>query len=147
MKLFEISAMTFYHGSSDKLPVGTILKGRGDEYSAEWGNSGFYKILEYYRPSNMLAHSEAVFMTDNDDDLDSAGGGTDWVFTLRPLGRVERHDMNWGSEISMILDETNDLDDYRFEEMANNYWSGKPSYDPLWEYLTPSASIIAVEEF
>jgi len=68
MKLFEISRHTYYHGASQYLPVGTILRGRGDDYADEWGDDKFYQILEYYRPKNMLAHKESVFMTDNDID-------------------------------------------------------------------------------
>lgn len=95
----------------------------------------------------MLAHNESVFMTDNDEDLDAAGGGTDWVFTLLPASRIERHDMSWGSEISMIPMIPMIFSDPRFIESATNYWNGTPSYDPLWEYLTPSAKILTVEEF
>ena len=101
MRIDEIT-QTYYHGSSNYLPVGTILNAR-DEYESDWQHTDFYSILEKYRPSDQLSHKQSVFMCDNSDDLDSAGGGTEWVFTLEPLGPVQRHDMNWSSEISCLV--------------------------------------------
>ncbi len=128
------------------LDAGTRLYPRGDAYHADWKDTGFYGALEKYRPSNMLAHKEAVFLCDNDEDLDAAGGGTDWVFTCQPDKRIERHDMNWGSEVSCLLD-SYPIDSPEIAQAARNYWDGTPSEDPLWEYLTPSALILCVEEF
>ena len=141
----------FYHGSCNYLPIGTILKPRHD-YEHDWGGTDFYKILEKYRPKNMLAHKESIFMVDNDLDLDMAGGCTDWIFIIKPLtNRIERHDMNWSSEISGIAATYHDSLE-REEQLKNaalNYWGGVPynKGESLWEYLTPSAEIIKVEEF
>jgi len=76
--------------------------------------------------------------------LDSAGGGTEYVFHVRPEHKIQRHDMNWGSRISALVGNGNTI---LIKEAAENYWKGVPSIDPLWEYLTPSAIIIDVEEF
>lgn len=138
----------FFHGSTVFLPIGTILRGRGDAYKAEWGHNSFYQILERYRPPNQIPHLEAVFMCDNDNDLDCAGGGTDWVFTLETLtSQVSKHDMNWSSAIS--AGQSCDAPERLLAEYARNYWAGTPhpSDESLWEYLTPAARIIAVEQF
>lgn len=136
----------FYHGSYDELPVGTILKPRGDAYEADWNNTDFYEILEKYRPPGMLSHKNAVFMCDNPDDVDMAGGATDWLFTVEPLGPVQRHDLNWGSEISCLISDGGSEDELK--EAALNYWNGVPHHDEnVWEYLTTSAKILAVEEY
>ena len=155
--IVEVRTEKYYHGSNDKLPVGTILNGRGAEYEAHWMGSGFYEILEKYRPPNMLSHKDAVFMCDNPDDIDVAGGGTEWLFTLLPLGKVERHDLNWSSEIdglvSMTDDDEDDFDtlednEKRIREAAVNYWNGVPHHsESVWEYLTPSAKILKVEKY
>lgn len=137
--------MTYYHGSHIKLPPGFILTGRGSDYEISWSNTDFYQILEKYRPEDKIAHKEAVFMCGNDDDIDCAGGGTEWVFTLRADGPVEKHDINWTSSISCALSENAEEKDIR--ELAYNYWSGVPSEDPLWEHLTRQATIISCEEF
>ncbi len=137
----------FYHGSTDELPIGTILKPRTD-YEKNWENTDFYWILENFRPEGMLAHKDSVFMCDNPDDVDAAGGGTEYLFEVQPLGIVEKHDLNWSSEISMLVSEGADELDSRVEDAAYNYWHGVPHPDEtLWEYLTPAAKIISVEEY
>lgn len=136
----------YYHGSMKYLPVGTILKPR-DDYENDWMNTDFYKPLESYRPKDMLSHNESVFMVDNDVDLDCCGGGTDWVFILQPLGIVQRHDMNWSSEISMLVGDGEDISE-KVRAAAENYWNGVPHYnESVWEYLTPAAKVINVEEY
>ena len=147
MRIYEITSKIYYHGSSIYLPVGTILKARA-EYESDWEHTDFYNVLEQYRPSNQLSHKQSVFMCDNSDDLDSAGGGTEWVFTLKPLGPVQRHDMNWSSEISCLIGDGYAQDSLEVKEAAQKYWAGKPHFnESLWEYLTPSARIIEVEPF
>lgn len=147
MRINEITNKIYFHGSSDHLPVGTILKAR-DAYESDWGHTDFYRILELYRPAGQLSHKQSVFMCDNPDDIDSAGGGTDWMFTLIPLGPVQKHDMNWSSEISCLLSDGYKLDSDEIKDAAQKYWAGSPHYnESLWEYLTPSAKIITVEPF
>lgn len=137
----------FYHGSMNELPVGTVLTPR-DDYENDWSNTSFYSALEHYRPNNMLAHKQSVFMCDNPDDIDLAGGGTEWVFTVIPQGLVQRHDLNWGSEISMLVDDGHSIDSPEIKRAAENYWAGVPhENESVWEYLTPAAKIIAVEPY
>ena len=83
MQIYEITQPYYYHGSNIFLPVGTILKPR-DDYENDWIDTDFYIPLERWRPKNMLAHRESVFMTDNPDDVDLAGGGTEWLMTVKP---------------------------------------------------------------
>jgi hypothetical protein len=137
----------FYHGSMDELPVGTVLTPR-DNYKDNWGSTDFYAALEHYRPAHMLGHAQAVFMCSDPDDVDLAGGGTDWLFTVVPLGKVEKHDLNWGSEISMLISDGHAIDSAEVKHAAENYWAGTPHTDEqVWEYLAPRAKIIAVEEY
>jgi hypothetical protein len=148
MRLSEISQIKFYHGSMTELDVGTVLKARGDQYHSEWSQTDFYAPLEQYRPTNMLSHSQSIFMCDNEDDVDTAGGGTDWLFTVVPMGKVQKHDMNWSSEISMLVSDGYDIDSDEIQNAANNYWAGVPHHnESLWEYLTPAAKVIHVEEY
>ncbi len=145
----NLENMQYLHGSTERLEVGTILVPSAN-YEKNWGENGFYKALEHYRPSNMLAHAQSVFMVDNDDDIDCAGGGTKWVFVVKPLSKVTRHDMNWSGEISLLLDE-NDMDDEieeKIKQVVTNYWNGvEHPGESLWEYLTPKAEILSVEKF
>jgi hypothetical protein len=145
--LNENKGQTYYHGSDKELPVGTVLTGRQDEYESAWGHQDWYKILEAHRPPHMLSHKESVFMCDNPDDLDAAGGGTEYMFELQPIGRVEKHDMNWTNEISMLVEDPVENEE-KIIEAANNYWNGIPHVnESLWEYLTPSAKILKVEPY
>jgi hypothetical protein len=137
----------YYHGSMEHLPVGTILRPNPD-YEKEWQSTDFYNALEFHRPPGMMAHKDSVFMCDNPDDVDAAGGGTEWLFTVKPLGPIQRHDLNWSSEISMLWDEDHDFDSAEVEQAADNYWAGIPHpNEQVWEYLTPSAEIIAAEPY
>jgi len=148
MKILEVVGnKTFYHGSMTKLPVGTILTPRND-YVTNWGNTDFYSVLEKYRPKDMLGHHQGVFMVADEDDVDLAGGGTDWLFVVEPQGKIQRHDVNWSSEISALVSDGYKLDSPEIIDAANNYWSGVPHpNESVWEYLTPSAKILSVEEY
>lgn len=150
MRIVEIlteSVKHYYHGSMKELPVGTVLTPR-DDYENDWSGTDFYAPLEKYRPANMLSHRQSVFMCDNDEDVDLAGGGTEWLFVVEPQGPVQRHDLNWGSEISMLVGDGYGIDSPEIARAAKNYWAGVPHTDEsVWEYLTPAAKIIAVEEY
>lgn len=153
-ELFETTAIIiseslqpFYHGSNDELPVGTVLTPR-DNYEDNWSGTDFYAALEKYRPANMLGHKDAVFMCDNPDDVDAAGGGTDWLFTVVPQGPIQKHDLNWGSEVSMLIGDGHSIDSPEVKQAAENYWAGVPHYnESVWEYLTTAAKIIDVEPY
>jgi hypothetical protein len=146
-KYLENKQALFFHGSMDKLPVGTILTPRND-YEENWGNTDFYAALEKHRPFTMLSHKQSVFMCDNPDDVDLAGGGTEWLFTVEPLGIVQKHDLNWGSEVSFLISDGHQIDSPEVKEASLNYWNGIPYHDEnIWEYLTPKAKILKVEEY
>ena len=135
----------YYHGSYDKLDVGTVLTPGGDDYESSWGGTNFYGPLEKFRPPEKLAHKEGVFMVGSDDDVDVAGGATDYVYTVEPIGEVQKHDLNWGSEISMLIDDGHTLNDPEVKEAAENYWNGVPHHnEQVWEYLSPRAKIVGV---
>lgn len=137
----------YYHGSSDPLPVGTILTPR-DDYEERWGRTDFYKPLELYRPKNMLSHRQSVFMCDNEDDVSIAGGYTDYLLTVEPVGPVQRHDLNWSSEISALIGDGHDIRSPKVKEAADKYWQGIPfPNEQVWEYLTPRARVVKVEEY
>lgn len=148
--LLEAKSEIFFHGSDNFLPVDTILSPNEIDYHNKWKSLDSYIILEKYRPKNKLPHNKSVFMVKNDSLIDAAGGGNEYVFTVIPLGRVERHDMAWGTKISMLLSEGVKEDDWQIKQCAENYWDGTPYFDKsmsLWEYLTDKAKIIKVEEY
>jgi hypothetical protein len=141
--MLESGNHRYFHGSGIWLPIGTILRPSPD-YEKNWGPTELYPILERYRPATYRRQADSVFMC-SDEDLDAAGGGTNWVFVVRPLGPVTRHDLNWGSRICCGISDGEK--EPTLLQFARNYWAGTPSYDPLWEYLTPSAEVLSVQPF
>lgn len=138
----------FYHGSYDAIDDGTVLKGRGDAYEADWKHTDFYPVLERYRPETFVPHRDAVFLVDDIDDIDNAGGATEWVIEVIPAGEVTRHDMNWSSEISCLLSDGHDAASPKVAEAAGNYWRGVEHPDgALWEYLAREAMVVTSYEF
>ena len=138
--------MNFFHGSSTPLPPGTILRNLPG-YEERWGHNDFYKILEQYRPQDKLPHKEAVFLCENDDDLDAVGAGTEFVLEVLPMGPVSRHDLNWGSEIDVLRSNGVPADDPQIALAAENYWNGVPHHDPVWEVLTAEGRVMSCEPF
>jgi len=135
----------FYHGSYDELPVGTVLTPRGNDYESEWGGTSFYGALEKHRPPEKLAHKEGVFMVGTEEDIDLAGGATDYIYIVKPIGQVQRHDINWGSQISMLISDGAGLNDPEVKQAADNYWNGVPfEGDNVWEYIASRAKIVGV---
>ena len=135
----------FYHGSHDQFEVGEILTPGEDEYEEGMENVEWYHVLHQHRPMESRQHSWSVFMTGNEDDIDVAGGSTDYVYEVEPIGDVERHDINWASEISYLLDAGHDHNSAEIAEAAANYWAGKPHHnEQVWEYLAPKARIVSV---
>ena len=134
----------YYHGSSKPFTPGFVLLPQGN---TPLSKENYSVLLEKYRPSDMLSHYNSVFMTDNMDDLDNVGASIDYVLKVYPLGNVERHDMNWSSELICLLDEKHP-NQKEIEKVIKNYWDGIPHYDEnLWEYLTPSAKVISCEKY
>jgi hypothetical protein len=135
----------YYHGSHDQFEVGEILTPGEDEYEEGMENVEWYHVLHQHRPMESRQHSWSVFMVADEDDIDVAGGATDYVYEVEPVGDVERHDINWASEISYLLDAGHDHDSAEIAEAAANYWAGKPHHnEQVWEYLAPKARIVGV---
>jgi len=150
MKIYRISkSIKYYHGSYNPLPIKTILSSKNGNFMDSFNDDSHIK-LEQFKPNNYLSRNNAVYMTDNPDDIDIAGGSTEFIYIVQPLGKIEKHDLNWMSEIDLIISEAiennQQEDDETIEKVKNaaiNYWNGTPHYnESLWEYLTPSAIII-----
>ena len=135
----------YYHGSSYHLPVGTILHPQ-DDHEERWSLEHFYHPLERYRPYGLLSHRDSVFMCDKVDDVELAKDYVDYIFVVKPLGRVERHDLMFGRDICSLISSGFSIDDDLVKDLAHRYWNGEchPKHN-VWEYLTTSAEIIKVK--
>ena len=152
MRIYRIAqSNTYYHGSYDDLPIGTVLtpeKGNFmGTFSQEEMDSHFK--LELFRPDGYLSRDSGVYMCDNIDDIDNAGGANDHIYIVEPLGKVDKHDLNWMSEIDLIMSDAFENGEQESDETlqkvysaALNYWNGVPHYnESVWEYITPFARI------
>lgn len=136
----------YWHASFDELPVGTTLAPRPD-YERRWSDHHVGRILEDLRPTDSLAHCEAVFMCDDPQDCDNAGAHCEWLFAVEPAGLVQRHDMHWATEIDRLVSNGLPINDPKIVELAQRYWSGQGSQHPVWEYLARTAIIRSVEPY
>ena len=149
--------MNHYHGSYEKLPVGTVLRGRGEEYQSQWYD-GFYTLVNSLKPEGKIAQHEAVFMTgvsalrpksEQDEaiqDIDNCGGACDYASRVLPLGKVEAHDMTWLTQAQELFDFDSGMTE-KMKNLIHRYWSGEMSADPLIEYLTTSSEVLESDTF
>jgi len=136
----------YWHSSFVRLDEGTVLSPRPG-YDARWTGPSAGRILEDLRPTQSLAHRDAVFMCRDPQECDDCGAHTEWLFEVVPSARVERHDLAWASDIDVMLSEGVPPDDLRIVDLARRYWSGQASDHPTWEYLSPQATIVHVERY
>lgn len=88
-------------------------------------------------------------MVADPDDIDLAGGATDFVFELEVDSEaVSRHDLNWSSEISMLISDGHAIDSPEVASAAQAYWSGTPHYnESVWEFMAKAARIVRCEPY
>jgi hypothetical protein len=147
IKTFENFKMkAFFHGSAKFIKNNTILKPHVDSYVKQVDNDFLEKLMEKYRPEDKISRYDAVFMVDNIDLIDDAGGSTDFIYEVLPKGEIERSDLAWYTEVQAVDEEENeDL----IKEYALNYWNGVKFYDEkssVWEYRAKSAIVIDLIE-
>lgn len=144
LKTYENFKMkSFLHGSSEFIKNNTILKPHADSYVNKSENEYLEKLMEKYRPEEKISRYDAVFMVDNIDLIEAAGGYIDYVYEVLPRGEIERSDLAWYTEIGMTEDEE------LKKEYALNYWNGIKFHDEessLWEFRAKSAIVIDLIE-
>ncbi len=170
MRLFEVTTQkVLYHGSPQPLKIGKAYRVRQWTKADQGGASKEVEaFLEKHRPNNAIPRNKAFYMTDSKklDILDLVGASTDYVYQVSPIGRLERHDLQWLNDIDAVMnrefnDEVNDgmpnsyswhmPPIYNSEKadtmvmLVQNYWGGKkyPYNDwAHWEYLSPSFKVL-----
>ena len=146
----KINRTIFLHGSDIKLSKGTELKS-SDNYEEKWSDLTSYEILEKFRPDGVRPQKDSVFCVGCEEDLEYSGGGEEFVFVVKSIGKVTQHDMNWATEVSILLGDDVPMSDTRYEEYAKNYWHGESAKligkEPVWEFMMDSAQILKVFDF
>lgn len=140
--------MPYYHGSFDAAERGTRWEGRGEAYAQAWAHTDFYAVLERYRPASMRQHANSVFMVADVDDIDLAGGATEFCLEVQPEGLVARHDLNWSTEISMLISDGKSPDDPEVMKAALAYWAGEPHVnESVWEFTADAFIVLRCEPY
>lgn len=132
-----ISQSSFYHGTKKIFPIGFILLPQLDGYVHQ--EIEIENILEKYRPENKISRFNSVFLVDNPDNVDFAGGYEDYIYKVQPIGQIDKSDLSWYSDVSIYNTEKEN------QIYATNYWNQIPyknSDNSLWEYRCKSAKII-----
>ena len=170
MRLLEITSQkTLYHGSPQKLKVGKAYRVRHWKTLDQGGaTTAVEAVIEKYRPTKSIARNKTFYMIDSfgESALDLVGASTKYIYAVEPIGRLERHDLQWLNDIDSIMMKDDSFFDGRdlptsyswqmppiykseipetIEMLAKNYWSGAeyPYKDwSHWEYLSPSFKII-----
>ena len=147
-----------YHGSSRELEIGDIIGGR--VFKSNFGD--VEKIMEYYRPEGMAGRLNGVYLVSRPSDVYTAGGSDEYIYLMKPIGRVDRHHGAWlGVIYDYAMDNADELTrkgpklskaslkaaiaDPQVQSAALNYWNGKPvkvRKGEVWEYIVDRAQVI-----
>ena len=110
--------MRYYHGSFYCLPVGTILR---PAPAVHGYNPRQEQGIEAARPSGAVSRERAVFAVSRASLAARSGAAADYVYEIRPLGRVSGpYDGGWMSIIVGLHPYPDELAD-----AARSYWSGE----------------------
>jgi hypothetical protein len=151
MTLVEARGGTkLYHGSKKSFPVGFVLEPQkdgyvhansGDEFDAQIKITE--QLLEKFRPSDQLSRYESVFVTTTPATIEYAGGSTNHVYVVEPLGPIFFGNLYWYSQIENAAFDIDDYDPDELRSWAQNYWAAKPSgQSETYEYRTNKARIV-----
>lgn len=138
----------FFQTGAAQLEVGQIVGPLGD-YRLRLGQPACLDLLERYRPAHLLSHAQALVLCASPVDLDNAGE-EEWLyeFSLAAGMPLQRHDAFWADELSRLC---NDWDGGartgRILSIAEKYWNGEASAEPVWEYLVSEAHLVAVTPY
>jgi len=130
-----------YHGSRKKFPPGFKLVPQVGKGYASWHeNIQLERFMEEWRPKGKISRFDSVFLVDDPEMCEYAGGYDDHIYLVEPQGQVDRSDLSWYSQVDLF--EPGSVSGI---ECAKNYWNGVPFEDPyhaLWEYRCRSAIVL-----
>jgi hypothetical protein len=145
--------MDYLHGTKQMFPVGHVLTGGhglllGKYPDLDEQENAVELVLEKFRPPHCLSRAVSFYMAESLNDIECAGGYTDHVYLMQPIGTVHQNDVSWWAELlnNGALDYVLEGDTSVLptcERIAKLYWAGAASNKPLWEYRCTSATVLA----
>jgi hypothetical protein len=142
----------YYRMAQEKHDKGARFTGQNEYPLTSSGYEDVEKILEGRRPNNCFARSESVYMR---DDRDFAKLGIPYekgfIHEVDPLGKLEKRDLAWIGVLQgrypktkrYVADPCQEITD---SEIADMYWSGKATENPVWEWIARDAVVVHVDE-
>lgn len=137
--------MKLYHGTHYLLPCAFELKPQDNGYAHQPETQKLEDFIELHRPFEKLSRKKSVFLSDDIDLIDPAGGYTDAVYMVE-VEKAEKSDLAWYTHAQVMLEEGNA---YEAEQAAINYWSGIPfgvTAERCPEYRCNTATVVTIVE-
>lgn len=137
--------MRLYHGTHYLFPCAFELKPQDNGHTHQPETQELEDFIELHRPIDKLSRRKSVFLSDDIDLIDAAGGYTDAVYMV-DVAKVEKSDLAWYSHTQAMLDEGKTEE---AEQAAVNYWSGIPFTEVSErcpEYRCASAKVVTIVE-
>jgi hypothetical protein len=138
--------MKYYHGSHIDFPLKHELRPQSDGYVQTCEAQDLEHLFESLRPKGVLSRKQSVFMSNNMELIDPAGGHTDVIYGVSPNDTVFPSDLAWYSDAQQHLEKGNIQ---LATQCAQKYWSGEPFYVPeqsCFEYRTRSATVTEIAD-
>lgn len=132
----------YYHGSDAKFDIGNSIFPNPNGYTHSAEVKALEDLVEEEKPEHIkFSRRDCVFLCCCEDDIDAAGGYTDYIYTA-DIGTspIESSDLSWYTKASIQLCEG---DTKGARESARKYWSGE-CLDGLYEYRTGSFRVIGI---
>jgi hypothetical protein len=144
---------TFYHGSKKDFPVGFVLTPQADGYvHGVYGDESdqlirkIEKILEENRPPTRISRLQSVFLVAQAGKIEHAGGQSDYIYLVEPIGAAEESCLWWYQELENLAFQPR-LRQSAAKIAAMNYWNnvpppeGKPA---TYEFRCRKAKILTI---
>ena len=144
--------MKYLHGSRKLFARDFILLPQQDGYVYHDESIEFEKYVESRRPQNKLSRFKSVYLSENADNIDGAGGYIDAIYEVKPLSIPEPSDLSWYTEAYIEFESMNCGGKFQIDRlnlMIDNYWSGEPypkKENSNIEYRVASAMVVRMLE-
>jgi hypothetical protein len=141
---------SYYRIAATRRTEGEVITGPGTRPLAA-SEAHIEDILEAHRPKNCPDRGNSVYMR-RDKDFATVGVPFDmgFVHTIEPLAEVFQRDLTWIGLLQRrhhqnpsIKKNLSALDD---RTIALNYWNGAAGDKPVWEWVTTTAKVVAVDD-
>jgi hypothetical protein len=133
-----------YHGSCKKFDVGFQLLPQ-NKYTSNDNSKALEDVFESVKPSHCISRKKAVFLSDDIDLIDAAGGYIDIIYKVDTID-YEKSDLAWYTKAQEFI-EGGQLE--LAKKCAEKYWNGVPFYDSeqsCMEYRAETATITEIVE-